>query len=88
MPQPLAMPLSRTCLRHPNLAELAEAPGCPGGASQEVGHQEPPRLVKAALAGEEVILASHAKAQVRLVPCPPTAARKAFSKVGEMRLQP
>lgn len=27
------------------------------------------RLVKAALAGEEVIIASHGKAQVRLVPC-------------------
>ena len=31
------------------------------------------RLVKAALAGEEVMIASHGKAQVRLVPC--TAAR-------------
>jgi prevent-host-death family protein len=27
------------------------------------------RLVKAALAGEEVIIASHGKAQVKLVPC-------------------
>ncbi|MFQ6538527.1 MULTISPECIES: type II toxin-antitoxin system Phd/YefM family antitoxin [Aphanothece] len=27
------------------------------------------KLVKAALAGEEVIIASHGKAQVRLVPC-------------------
>jgi antitoxin (DNA-binding transcriptional repressor) of toxin-antitoxin stability system len=27
------------------------------------------RLVKAALAGEEVIIASHGKAQVTLVPC-------------------
>ena len=29
------------------------------------------RLVKAALAGEEVIIASHGKAQVKLVPCAP-----------------
>ena len=27
------------------------------------------RLVKAALAGEEVVIASHGKAQVKLVPC-------------------
>ena len=27
------------------------------------------RLVKAALAGEEVIIASHGKAQAKLVPC-------------------
>ena len=31
------------------------------------------RLVKAALAGEEVIIASHGKAQVKLVPCAPDA---------------
>lgn len=31
------------------------------------------RLVKAALAGEEVIIASHGKAQVKLVPCVPAA---------------
>jgi len=31
------------------------------------------RLVKAALAGEEVIIASHGKAQVKLVPCAPAA---------------
>ena len=34
------------------------------------------RLVKAALAGEEVIIASHGKAQVRLVPCAATAGLK------------
>lgn len=34
------------------------------------------RLVKAALAGEEVIIASHGKAQVRLVPCPSAAGLK------------
>jgi len=31
-------------------------------------------LVKAALAGEEVIIAKHGKAQVKLVPCPVAAA--------------
>lgn len=31
------------------------------------------RLVKAALAGEEVIIASHGKPQVKLVPCASTA---------------
>ena len=31
-------------------------------------------LVKAALAGEEVIIAKHGKAQVKLVPCPVVAA--------------
>ena len=30
-------------------------------------------LVKAALAGEEVIIAKHGKAQVKLVPCPVVA---------------
>jgi antitoxin (DNA-binding transcriptional repressor) of toxin-antitoxin stability system len=34
------------------------------------------RLVKAALAGEEVIIASHGKAQVRLVLCPSAAGLK------------
>lgn len=34
------------------------------------------RLVKAALAGEEVIIASHGKAQVRLVPCRSAAGLK------------
>ena len=34
------------------------------------------RLVKAALAGEEVIIASHGKAQVRLVPCVAAAGLK------------
>lgn len=34
------------------------------------------RLVKAALAGEEVIIASHGKAQVKLVPCTPRAGLK------------
>jgi prevent-host-death family protein len=34
------------------------------------------RLVKAALAGEEVIIASHGKAQVRLVPCAAAAGLK------------
>ena len=34
------------------------------------------RLVKAALAGEEVIIASHGKAQVRLVPCQAAAGLK------------
>ena len=34
------------------------------------------RLVKAALAGEEVIIASHGKAQVKLVPCAPDAGLK------------
>ena len=31
------------------------------------------RLVKAALAGEEVIISKHGKAQVKLVPCPVVA---------------
>ncbi len=31
------------------------------------------KLVKASLAGEEVIIASHGKAQVKLVPCAPGA---------------
>ena len=34
------------------------------------------RLVKAALAGEEVIIASHGRAQVRLVPCTSAAGLK------------
>lgn len=34
------------------------------------------RLVKAALAGEEVIIASHGKAQVKLVPCTAAAGLK------------
>jgi prevent-host-death family protein len=34
------------------------------------------RLVKAALAGEEVIIASHGKAQVKLVPCASAAGLK------------
>jgi prevent-host-death family protein len=34
------------------------------------------RLVKAALAGEEVIIASHGKAQVKLVPCAASAGLK------------
>ena len=34
------------------------------------------RLVKAALAGEEVIIASHGKAQVKLVPCASDAGLK------------
>ena len=34
------------------------------------------RLVKAALAGEEVIIASHGKAQVTLVPCASAAGLK------------
>ena len=34
------------------------------------------RLVKAALAGEEVIIASHGKAQVKLVPCAGAAGLK------------
>jgi antitoxin (DNA-binding transcriptional repressor) of toxin-antitoxin stability system len=34
------------------------------------------RLVKAALAGEEVIIASHGKAQVKLVPCRAAAGLK------------
>jgi prevent-host-death family protein len=34
------------------------------------------RLVRAALAGEEVIIASHGKAQARLVPCPSAAGLK------------
>lgn len=34
------------------------------------------RLVKAAVAGEEVIIASHGTAQVRLVPCPSAAGLK------------
>jgi antitoxin (DNA-binding transcriptional repressor) of toxin-antitoxin stability system len=34
------------------------------------------RLVKAALAGEEVIIASHGKAQVKLVPCVSNAGLK------------
>jgi len=33
-------------------------------------------LVKAALAGEEVIIAKHGKAQVKLVPCPAAAGLK------------
>ncbi|MBK5941209.1 type II toxin-antitoxin system Phd/YefM family antitoxin [Halochromatium roseum] len=31
------------------------------------------KLVKAALAGQEVVIASHGEAQVRLVPCTPAA---------------
>jgi prevent-host-death family protein len=34
------------------------------------------RLVKAALAGEDVIIASHGKAQVKLVPCAAAAGLK------------
>ena len=34
------------------------------------------RLVRAALAGEEVIIASHGKAQVKLVPCASAAGLK------------
>lgn len=34
------------------------------------------RLVKAALSGEEVIIASHGKAQVKLVPCVSSAGLK------------
>ena len=33
-------------------------------------------LVKAALAGEEVIISKHGKAQVKLVPCPASAGLK------------
>jgi len=36
------------------------------------------RLVKAALSGEEVIIASHGKPQVRLVPCNDTQGLRSF----------
>ena len=36
------------------------------------------RLVKAALSGEEVIIASHGKPQVRLVPCSETKGLRNF----------
>ena len=40
------------------------------------------RLVKAALAGEEVIIASHGKAQVKLVPCASAAGLKQLGALG------
>jgi len=39
------------------------------------------RLVKAALAGEEVIIASNGKAQVRLVPCTNSPGLRAWSSL-------
>ena len=45
------------------------------------------RLVKAALAGEEVIIASHGKAQVRLVPCAAAAGLKEPGGLADLSLQ-
>jgi prevent-host-death family protein len=41
------------------------------------------RLVKAALSGEEVIIASHGKPQVRLVPCKDTEGLRGFGLLAE-----
>ncbi len=41
------------------------------------------RLVKAALSGEEVIIASHGKPQVRLVPCSETRGLRGFGLLAE-----
>jgi prevent-host-death family protein len=44
-----------------------------GGAAMQVNmlkaKNRPSKLMKAAVSGEEVIIASHGQAQVRLVPC-------------------
>ncbi len=45
------------------------------------------RLVKAALAGEEVIIASHGKAQVKLVPCTSAAGLKEPGGLAALSLQ-
>ena len=45
------------------------------------------RLVKAALAGEEVIIASHGKAQVKLVPCAAAAGLKEPGGLSALSLQ-
>lgn len=45
------------------------------------------RLVKAALAGEEVIIASHGKAQVKLVPCAAAAGLKAPGSLSALSIQ-
>jgi len=45
------------------------------------------RLVKAALAGEEVIIASHGKAQVKLVPCAAAAGLKEPGSLSGLSLQ-
>ena len=45
------------------------------------------RLVKAALAGEEVIIASHGKAQVKLVPCASAAGLKEPGGLATLSLQ-
>ena len=45
------------------------------------------RLVKAALAGEEVIIASHGKAQVKLVPCAAAAGLKDPGGLSALSLQ-
>jgi prevent-host-death family protein len=45
------------------------------------------RLVKAALAGEEVIIASHGKAQVKLVPCASAAGLKRLGALAAVSAQ-
>ena len=45
------------------------------------------RHVKAALAGEEVIIASHGKAQVKLVPCAAAAGLKEPGSLSALSLQ-
>ena len=46
------------------------------------------RLVKAALAGEEVIIASHGKAQVKLVPCAAAAGLREPGALAALSIQP